>query len=166
MRGNMDEGSVHVDPKNSRMTRTVRFHEFGGPEVLEIEDFPLPVPATGEVRLKMHAVGLNRTDAHLYRGFSSQQVQVPSLLGSEGAGVVEAVGPDVDPSLVGRRVAILHTGLANGYGTLGEQVIAPLNALVDCPNDFSDSECSSLWLHHFIAYLGIVEFASVKRSDY
>jgi NADPH:quinone reductase-like Zn-dependent oxidoreductase len=59
------------------MTKAVRFHQFGGPEVLEIEDIPTPRPGMGEVRLKMHAVGLNRADSMLYRGVSSPQAQSP-----------------------------------------------------------------------------------------
>ena len=147
------------------MTRGVRFHHFGGPEVLRIEELPAPEPGSGEVRLRMHAVGLNPADSMLYRGISRRRTELPSPLGCEGAGTVEAIGTDVDPAWLGRKVSLLPTNRAGHYGTLGEQVLAPLAALVENPDGFSDSECSAIWLNYLTAYTGLIEAAHVKQGD-
>ena len=148
------------------MTKAVRFHQFGGPEVLEIEDIPMPRPGMGEVRLKMHAVGLNRADSMLYRGVSSPQASLPSLVGCEGAGTVEAVGPGADQAWLGKKAAMLPTNITGRYGTLGEQVIAPVTSLVGYPEGFSDSECSGIWLQYLTAYVGLIEVAHIGARDF
>lgn len=148
------------------MTKAVRFHQFGGPEVLHIGVLPTPIPGSGEVRLKMHVVGLNRGDSILYRGMSENRANLPSRLGREGSGTVEAIAPDIDPSWLGRKVAIVPTSSWGHYGTLGERVVAPLDALVECPFGFSDSECSAIWLHFLTAYAGLIDTAHVRRGDW
>ena len=85
------------------MTYAIRFHRTGGPEVLQFEAVELPPPAAGEVRLRQHAVGLNFIDTYHRGGLYS--VPLPSGLGQEGAGVVEAVGEGVTEVAVGDRVA-------------------------------------------------------------
>jgi NADPH:quinone reductase-like Zn-dependent oxidoreductase len=69
------------------MSRSVRIHEFGGPEVLKIEDIVVPVPESGEVRLRVRAIGLNRSEV------AAVTPPLPSLMGLEAAGEVDAVGP-------------------------------------------------------------------------
>jgi NADPH2:quinone reductase len=85
------------------MTHAIRFHRTGGPEVLQFEAVELPPPAAGEVRLRQHAVGLNFIDTYHRSGL--YPVPLPSGLGQEGAGVVEAVGEGVTEFAVGDRVA-------------------------------------------------------------
>lgn len=79
------------------MTKVVRFHQFGGPEVLQIEDLPAPRPNRGEALLRLHAVGVTCSDTKLYRGTSTVRPALPARIGTEGAGTVEAIGPEVDP---------------------------------------------------------------------
>lgn len=77
------------------MTQTVRFHAFGGPEVLQFEDLPVTEPGPGEVRLRMQAIGLNRAEAAYRGGRYVERARLPSRLGYEGVGVIEAVGAGV-----------------------------------------------------------------------
>ena len=79
--------------------------ELGGPENLVIEDIPLPEPATGEVRVQIRCAALNRRDVWITVG-QYPKVQLPSVGGSDGAGVIDAVGPGGDQSLVGQEVVI------------------------------------------------------------
>jgi NADPH:quinone reductase-like Zn-dependent oxidoreductase len=72
------------------MTRSVRIHEFGGPEVLRIEDVVVGDPGAGEVRLRIHAIGLNRTELTLRSGRLPVRPALPSSVGFEAAGVIEA----------------------------------------------------------------------------
>jgi NADPH:quinone reductase len=85
------------------MPHAIRFHKTGGPEVLVWEDIQLGAPGPGEARIRQTAVGLNFVD--IYNRTGLYPVPLPSGLGSEGAGVVEAVGPGVTDLKPGDRVA-------------------------------------------------------------
>ncbi|MDW6058863.1 alcohol dehydrogenase catalytic domain-containing protein [Streptomyces sp. FXJ1.4098] len=78
------------------MARTVRFHEYGGPEVLRLEDVQVGDPGPGELSIRVDAIGLNRAEA-LFRGghYIEPVKEFPARLGAEAAGVVEAVGAQV-----------------------------------------------------------------------
>jgi NADPH:quinone reductase-like Zn-dependent oxidoreductase len=98
------------------MTRSVRIHEFGGPEVLRIEDVVVGDPGAGEVRLRIHAIGLNRTELTLRSGRSPLKPVLPSSVGFEAAGVIETLGPNVTGFSVGDRVALVPAYGASPYG--------------------------------------------------
>lgn len=83
-------------------TGAIRFHEFGGPEVLRYEHVELPEPARGEARIQHTAVGLNFIDTYHRSGL--YPLELPSGLGSEAAGRIEAVGPGVTEVAPGDRV--------------------------------------------------------------
>jgi NADPH2:quinone reductase len=83
--------------------RAIQFDRFGGPEVLMAVDLPEPEPRAGEVRIRNHAIGVNFIDTYYRTGL--YPVDLPSGLGGEGAGVVEAVGPGVASFAIGDRVA-------------------------------------------------------------
>jgi NADPH:quinone reductase-like Zn-dependent oxidoreductase len=68
------------------MSRSVRIHEFGGPEVLKIEDIAVPDPGPGQVRVLVPAIGLNRTEVTFRTGRSAVKPQLPSQIGFEAAG--------------------------------------------------------------------------------
>ena len=85
------------------MTTAIRFHETGGPEVLRSDSIELPPPAPGEARIRHYAIGLNFIDIYQRNGL--YKVPLPAIAGNEGAGVVEAVGADVDWLQPGDRVA-------------------------------------------------------------
>lgn len=87
--------------------RACRLRAFGGPEVLAVEACELPAPGEGEVRVAVHAAGLNFADTERRRGLYLAEQPLPDTLGFEGAGVVEALGPGVDARWLGRRVAFL-----------------------------------------------------------
>ncbi|HEY4051502.1 MAG TPA: alcohol dehydrogenase catalytic domain-containing protein [Acidobacteriaceae bacterium] len=76
-----------------------RFHEIGPPEVLQFDELPVPEPAQGEVRLRVKAIGLNRAES-LFRQdrHPAFTPKLPSTIGYEASGIVEAVGPGVDRS--------------------------------------------------------------------
>ncbi len=85
------------------MTKAIRIEQIGGPEVMQWVDVEVGEPGPGEIRVKHHAVGLNYIDVYFRTGLYQQPL--PGALGMEGAGVVEAVGPDVTLFKVGDRVA-------------------------------------------------------------
>src|SRR5689334_21360560 len=89
------------------MARAIRIHMQGGPEVLQIEDVEVGEPGPGEVRVKVDAVGLNRSEAMFRAGRYPVPVQLPSAMGYEGAGTVEAIGAGVEGFAVGQPVCVL-----------------------------------------------------------
>ncbi len=89
------------------MPKIVRFHETGGAEVLKLEDLPLAEPGKGEVRLKVEAIGLNRAEIMFRKGQYLETPQLPSRLGYEAAGIIDAVGPDVPDFRIGDRVSTI-----------------------------------------------------------
>jgi NADPH2:quinone reductase len=98
--------------------KAIVIREFGEPEVLKIEEVPLPEPGSGQVRIKTEAIGVNFTDTVLRRGDRSREV--PVIPGIEAAGVVDAMGPDVTDLKIGDRVAFCLVP-----GTYAEYAISP-----------------------------------------
>jgi NADPH:quinone reductase-like Zn-dependent oxidoreductase len=77
------------------MSKVVRIHEYGGPEQLRIEELDVGNPGPGEVRIRVEAIGLNRSEALFRAGAYLQAPKLPSLIGFEGVGIVEALGTGV-----------------------------------------------------------------------
>lgn len=118
----------------ARITRT------GGPEVIEWVDADLPPPAPGEVRMRHHAVGLNYIDTYHRSGV--YPIDLPAGLGSEAAGVVEAVGDGVEGFAVGDRVGTF--GPARGAYATARNVAA--QQLLHLPDDIDDATAAALLL--------------------
>ena len=94
--------------------KAIRIHEDGGPEVLRYEDVPDPMPAAGEVLIRLRAASLNHLDVWVRKGLPS--VPKPRILGADGAGVVEALGAGVDGFEPGQRVVINPGVMHDGPG--------------------------------------------------
>jgi NADPH2:quinone reductase len=108
--------------------RTVRVHRFGGPEVLELEEVATPQPGHDEVRVGVHAAGVNFVDINYRKGIGKYRGNLPVDMGVEGAGVVEVVGSGVSTLRAGDRVA--WTGVLGSYAT---HVIVSVDRLVPLP---------------------------------
>jgi NADPH:quinone reductase-like Zn-dependent oxidoreductase len=148
------------------MAKIVRFRELGGPEVLRIEEEPSKQPGKGEVRLRVRAIGLNRAEALFMRGQYVEQPKLPAGLGYEAAGVVDAVGPDVDKSWAGKTVATIPAFSMNHYGMVGEEVIAPVAALGEYPAKLSAAEGAAVWMQYLTAYGALIAIAHLKKGDF
>jgi NADPH2:quinone reductase len=126
--------------------KAIRYHRTGGPEVLQLDEVPEPEPGPGEVRLQVHATGVNFADTERRRGLYDAKLPLPRILGSEAAGVISAVGPDVDPALVGRRVVTLTTQ------SYAEFVKAPASGLVMLPDNVSFEVAAAVPVQGLTAY--------------
>jgi NADPH:quinone reductase len=122
------------------MAHAIRFHKTGGPEVLQWDDLTLPEPGAGEARISNKAVGLNYIDTYHRTGL--YPVPLPSGIGLEAAGVVEAVGAGVTEFKPGDRVAYCNGPL----GAYSEQKIHPVERLVKIPEgvSFEQAACAML----------------------
>src|SRR5947207_89633 len=84
--------------------KSIRVHEFGGPEVLRLEEVPTPEPGPGEVLVRMHAIGVNPVETYIRAGTYAYKPALPYTPGNDGAGVIEQVGADVKEFKAGDRV--------------------------------------------------------------
>lgn len=148
------------------MPKAIRFHQLGGPENLKFEDLPLREPGSGEVKLRVEAVGLNRAESLYYRGQYLEKPELPSRLGYEAAGVVQSVGPDVDKSWIGKHVGTIPGYSQNKYGVLGEEAIVPASSLGEVPKNFSAIETAAIWMQYTTAWGALVHFGKLAKSDY
>ena len=122
------------------MTRAIRFHATGGPEVLAFDTVTVGEPGPGEARVRHTAIGLNYLDT--YHRSGAYKLPLPSGLGQEAAGVVEALGPGVQGLAVGQRVAY-GTGPIGAYS---EARVMPVDRLVPLPDGISDRDAAAMML--------------------
>lgn len=113
---------------SSIASRVVRYHEFGGPEVLRIDQLDAPPPGEGEVRVRFAAGGLNPVDWKIRSGRSRIQLPLPVAVGREFSGVIEAVGPGVDDLAVGDAVFG-----SIPQGAFADWVLAPASVVARVP---------------------------------
>jgi len=127
-------------PRVTDMAHAIRFHKTGGPEVLQWEDVPVGEPGAGEARVAHKAIGLNFIETYHRSGL--YPLPMPSGLGTEAAGIVEAVGPNVTEVKAGDRVAY-----ANGpLGSYSEKRVMPADRLVKLPDGISFEQGASMML--------------------
>jgi NADPH2:quinone reductase len=120
--------------------KAIRFHKTGGPEVLVAEDVEVGDPGPGQIRIKQHAVGLNYLDTYHRTGL--YPLPLPSGLGSEAAGVVEAVGPGVTEFKAGDRVAYASAPV----GAYAEARLYPADRAVKIPEGISFETAAAMML--------------------
>jgi NADPH:quinone reductase-like Zn-dependent oxidoreductase len=146
------------------MPRIVRFHETGGAEVLKIEELPLKEPGEGEVRLKVEAIGLNRAEVMFRQGHYLEQPQLPSRIGYEAAGIIDAVGPGVSGVTIGDRVSTIPSFSIGAYGVYGESAVVPAYAVAAYPKNLSSVEGAAIWMQFMTAYGALIEFGRLQKD--
>ncbi|MER6570531.1 zinc-dependent alcohol dehydrogenase family protein [Streptomyces sp. NPDC001093] len=142
--------------------RTVLFHEIGGPDVLTVEEVELPAPGTGEVLVKVEAVGLNRAEAMFRSGTYYYQPTLPgSRIGYEAAGEVEAVGEGVTEFAPGDKVLAAANFELSAHGVHAERVVLPVGGLVPRPAGVDAVTGAAVWLTYTTAYGALIERAGL-----
>jgi NADPH:quinone reductase-like Zn-dependent oxidoreductase len=147
------------------MPKIVRFHETGEAEVLKIEDLPLADPGKGEVRLKVEAIGLNRAEIMFRKGQYLETPQLPSRLGYEAAGTIDAVGSDVTDLQIGDQVSTIPSFSMGQYGVYGESAIVPASAAAKYPDSVSAIEGAAIWMQYITAYGALIHYGNVTSKD-
>ena len=164
--------------------RAVVIREHGGPEVVKVEDLPIPEPGPGQARLAVKACGLNHIDLWLRKGEPKGAFHVPRVPGADFSGVVDAVGPGVDAAWVGREVvsapqtscgvceacAAGQQNLCRHWGIYGESfdggmreyAVVAANGLFPKPAQYSHAECAALPLVFLTAWHMLVTRAGVR----
>jgi NADPH2:quinone reductase len=145
------------------MSRVVRFHQIGGAEVLRVEQVTVGAPKSGEVRIAIGAIGLNRVES-MFRNGDMGAPKFPSRIGYEAAGVIESLGPDVKGFAIGDKVAVLSGLSMEEYGVCADTALYPANMLIKQPANLSVEESAAAWMQYLTAY-AIVGVADLQRDE-
>jgi len=171
--------------------RAVVFHRHGGPEVLETVDLPVPEPGPGEVRVRLHAAALNHLDLFVREGIPGLRLQFPHVPGSDGAGVLDAVGEGVEahfphltpglrvvinPSLSCMECRFCRAGehsLCEAYRILGEHVdgtyreylTVPARNVKPFPESWSFEEAAAGILTYLTAWRMLMTRAGLRPGE-
>jgi NADPH:quinone reductase len=142
------------------MTRAIRFHKTGGPDVLVWEEVQVGKPGPGEARLRHTAIGLNYVETYVRSGLYPAQ-QLPSGLGTEAAGIVEEVGAGVTEVKPGDHVAYAGGPL----GAYAEARVMPADRLVVLPKGISDEQGAAIMLKGMTSQYLIRQIYKVGKGD-
>lgn len=140
------------------MTKAMRFHKAGGPEVLQNEDVEVGEPGQGQARIRHTAIGVNFVDTYQRSGL--YPMQLPQTAGNEGAGIVEAVGAGVTDLKAGDRIT--YTGLLGSYC---ERRVVPADRMVKLPQGITDEQAASMLLKGLTVHYLIFSTYAVKKGD-
>src|SRR5437016_7967173 len=135
--------------------------QFGGPEVLKLQEAPTPEPGSGQVLVRIHAAGVNPYDTYMRTGTYAQKPPLPHTPGSDGAGMIEAVGDGVKKVKKGDRVytAKTVTGAYAEYALAREEQVHPL------PVKISFSQGAGVWVPYGTAYHALFHSAKAHASE-
>ncbi len=141
--------------------KAIRVSEFGGPEVLRLEEVPDPKPGAGQVRIRIKAVGINPVDAYIRAGTYPRKPSLPYTPGTDAAGMIEAVGPDVKRFKVGDRVYTNGsvTGVSAELAVCGEPQVHPL------PARTSFTQGAALGVPYGTAYRALFQRGVAKAAE-
>jgi NADPH2:quinone reductase len=141
--------------------KAIRVYEFGGPEVLKLEEVATPKPGAGEVLVRVHATGVNPYDTYMRAGTYAVKPPLPYTPGSDGAGVVEAVGDRVKKVKRGDRVytAKTLTGAYAEYAVALEEQVHQLPAKIDF------KEGAGVWVPYGTAYHALYHAAKAHAAE-
>ncbi len=142
------------------MTKAIRFHSTGGPEVLKWEDVDVGSPGKGEILIRHTAVGLNFIDVY-HRSGLYPVAALPAVPGLEGAGVIEEVGADVADLVVGQRIAYASVPI----GSYSEKRLMPADRVVAIPDGIEDRHAAAMMLKGMTAQYLLRRTYAVQAGD-
>ena len=141
----------------------VRYHEHGGPEVLQVDEIDRPEPDDDEVLVEVRAAGVNPVDTYFREG-SYQPPDLPMIPGTDFAGIVESVGSEVGAFEVGDRV--FGTGLGNDrQGTYAEFAVAPTDRVAHLPEEIGFDEAAAVGVVGVTAWRALIDHAGLEPGQ-
>lgn len=148
------------------MSHMIRFHQFGSPDVLRLEELPTPEPGPREVLIKVQAIGVNWTDILWRQNLAPEVARLPAGIGSELAGKVVSTGSEVDDLPAGTPVASFLAHTPNQYPAYGDLMVMPREALTRYPEEvLTPIEASVHYTPLLTAYLALVNLAALKPGQ-
>jgi len=131
-----------------------------GPDSFVVRESPDPVPAKGQVRIRVRAAGVNFAELMASQGLYPDAPPIPCVLGYEGAGTIDAVGPDVEPGLTGQRVLFFAK-----FGAHSDLVCVDARAMHDMPAAMTFEEGAALPVNYLTAYHMLFHVAALRAGD-
>ncbi|VWD16997.1 NADPH:quinone reductase [Burkholderia lata] len=147
------------------MSRIVRFHRVGGPDVLQIDTVDAPAPGPDEIQLRVKAIGVNRAEVMYRSGEYTFMPRFPAALGYEASGIVASVGSNVTAFAEGDAVSVVPAFSFADYGMYGELVNVPVHAAVRHPASLSFEEAAATWMMFVTAWGALIELGGLQRGD-
>jgi NADPH:quinone reductase len=141
--------------------KAILVRQFGGPEVMKLEEVPTPKPAAGQVLVRIHAAGVNPYDTYMRTGTYAQKPALPYTPGSDGAGMIEAVGEGVKKVKAGDRVYTAKT-ISGAYA---DHALALEEQVHTLPAKISFSQGAGLWVPYGTAYHALIHSAKAHASE-
>jgi NADPH2:quinone reductase len=141
--------------------KAIVVHQFGGPEVLQLEEIPTPKPAAGQVLVRIHGAGVNPYDTYMRAGTYAVKPPLPYTPGSDGAGVIEAVGDGVKKVKPGDRVYTAKT-LTGAYA---EYALALEEQVHSLPERISFGQGAGVWVPYGTAYHALHHSAGARAGE-
>jgi NADPH:quinone reductase len=141
--------------------KAIRVHEFGGPEVLKLEEVPTPKPSSGQVLVRINAAGVNPYETYMRAGTYPLKPPLPYTPGSDGAGVVEAVGEGVKKVRVNDRVYTARTA----SGSYAEYALALEEEVHLLPAKVDFKQGAGIWVPYGTAYHALYHQAKAHASE-
>ena len=141
--------------------KAIRVHQFGGPEVLKLEEVPTPKPQTGQVLVRIHAAGVNPYDTYMRNGAYAIKPQLPYTPGSDAAGTIESVGAGIGKFKTGDRVYTAQTVT----GAYAEYALALEDQVHRLPKIISYEQGAGVWVPYGTAYHALHHFAKARASE-
>ena len=141
--------------------KAIRVHQFGGPEVLKLEEIPTPKPDAGQVLLRVRAVGVNPYDTYMRAGTYAIKPPLPYTPGSDAAGTIEGVGSGVTKVKQGDRVYTAKT-LTGAYA---EYALALEEQVHRLPDNVSFEQGAGVWVPYGTAFHALHHFAKARAGE-
>jgi len=147
------------------MSKVARFHQTGGPEVIQLDDMDLSAPKADEVLIKVNTIGLNRAEVMFRSGQYLETPELPARLGYEASGVIEQLGSNVSQFNIGDKVNVIPAFSMNQYGTYAEQAVLPVHAIVKQPANLSDVEAAAIWMQYLTAWGALIDIGHLSAGQ-
>lgn len=145
--------------------KAIRAHQFGGPEVLKLEDVPDPVAGTGQVRVRIHAVGVNPYDTYMRAGGYAIQPDLPYTPGADAAGVIDQIGDGVSGWNSGDRVYISGTAAGKAHGAYASMAVCEAAQVHRLPAQVSFAQGAGLFVPYVTAWRALFGRANARAGD-
>ena len=147
------------------MIKMVRFHETGDAKVLQLDEMLPRKPQAGEVRIHVEAIGLNRAEIMFRRGEYLESPNLPSKIGYEAAGKVDALGEGVENFNIGDRVSTIPSFAMGDYGVYGESAVVPAYAVAHYPEHLTATQGASIWMQYITAYGALIHLSQLNAEQ-
>jgi NADPH:quinone reductase-like Zn-dependent oxidoreductase len=159
---NNNEGKFFMATMTTTETmKAVRIHKFGGPDVLQFDEVPRPEPGARQVLVRIHAAGVNPVDWKIREG-KLGKIPLPSIMGSDFSGEIEALGPDVEDFRVGEMV---FGSVADESGSYAQYALAPVSHIVEKPKSIDHVQAAAMPVPAMTAWQALFDTANLTAGQ-